>query len=281
MEERHLPHLLQCHVRGFAYIILVVTFVIHCKKIPVELRLEDELTKDDFSGSKVTKEPCSFGFSFIQLSEFKLMVYLSLAVVGDEIWDIQFGSYSSSYNNCQTRGSLWNWPALRQPLQLLLESGDIDLCIANEDEATELLRWLLRSIFLICVDFRNFTCLGVKKMLILKLQSDICQNIADGLWLHAKHGQEVVHSQPYDMICLKTVKLWQAVRVPAIGEAKAVDATGAGDLFASGFLYGLVKRLSLEECCKVGSCSGGAVIRSLGAKVTPENWQWMYKQMQS
>ncbi|KAJ0086284.1 hypothetical protein Patl1_09170 [Pistacia atlantica] len=77
----------------------------------------------------------------------------------------------------------------------------------------------------------------------------------------AKHGKEVV-------------------RVPAIGEAKATDATGAGDLFASGFLYGLVKGLSLEECCKVGSCSGGSVIRSLGGEVTPENWQWMRKQMQ-
>ncbi|KAJ0024043.1 hypothetical protein Pint_08988 [Pistacia integerrima] len=77
----------------------------------------------------------------------------------------------------------------------------------------------------------------------------------------AKHGKEVV-------------------RVPAIGEAKATDATGAGDLFSSGFLYGLVKGLSLEECCKVGSCSGGSVIRSLGGEVTPENWQWMRKQMQ-
>lgn len=74
--------------------------------------------------------------------------------------------------------------------------------------------------------------------------------------------------------------VFQVVRVPAIGESKATDATGAGDLFASGFLYGLVKGLSLEECCKVGSCSGGSVIRSLGGEVTPENWQWMRKQMQ-
>lgn len=62
--------------------------------------------------------------------------------------------------------------------------------------------------------------------------------------------------------------------------ANATDATGAGDLFASGFLYGLVKGLSLEECCKVGSCSGGSVIHSLGGEVTHENWHWMYKQMQ-
>lgn len=72
----------------------------------------------------------------------------------------------------------------------------------------------------------------------------------------------------------------QVVRAPAVGDTIAVDATGAGDLFASGFIYGLVKGLSLEDCCKVGACSGGSVIRSLGGEVTQENWQWMYKQMQ-
>lgn len=82
-------------------------------------------------------------------------------------------------------------------------------------------------------------------------------------------------------ILYENLSLSQVVRVPAIGETKAVDATGAGDLFAGGFLYGLVKGLSLEECCRVGSCSGGSVIRSLGGEVSPENWQWMYKQMKS
>lgn len=65
-----------------------------------------------------------------------------------------------------------------------------------------------------------------------------------------------------------------------MGKVKATDATGAGDLFASGFLYGLIKGLSLEECCKVGSCSGGSVIRSLGGEVTHENWEWMLKELQ-
>ncbi|KAI8018407.1 putative sugar kinase YdjH [Camellia lanceoleosa] len=64
-------------------------------------------------------------------------------------------------------------------------------------------------------------------------------------------------------------------------EAKAIDATGAEDLFASGFLYRLVKGLNLEECCKVGLCNGGSIIQALGGEVTPENWQWMHKQMQT
>ncbi|KAL4344442.1 hypothetical protein AHAS_Ahas11G0178800 [Arachis hypogaea] len=59
------------------------------------------------------------------------------------------------------------------------------------------------------------------------------------------------------------------VRVPATGEAKAIDVTGVGDLFASGFCM----KWSLEECCKIGACSGGFVTRSLGGEVTLENRQ--------
>ncbi|XLT24128.1 hypothetical protein HN873_055420, partial [Arachis hypogaea] len=59
----------------------------------------------------------------------------------------------------------------------------------------------------------------------------------------AKHGKEVV-------------------RVPAIGEVKAIDG------------------MSLEECCKIGACIGGFVTQSFGGEVTLENWQWLYKQMQ-
>ncbi|RRT55525.1 hypothetical protein B296_00010045, partial [Ensete ventricosum] len=81
--------------------------------------------------------------------------------------------------------------------------------------------------------------------------------------------------------CLSSAVKLQVVRVRAIGDTHAVDATGAGDLFASGFLYGLVKGFCLEDCCKVGCCSGGSVVRALGGEVRPENWQWMYKQMQT
>ncbi|KAK4843650.1 hypothetical protein QYF36_011068 [Acer negundo] len=36
----------------------------------------------------------------------------------------------------------------------------------------------------------------------------------------------------------------------------------------------------LEEFCKFGSCSGGSVVGSLGAQVTPEIWHRMAQQMQ-
>uniref|UniRef100_A0A2N9ICB1 Carbohydrate kinase PfkB domain-containing protein n=1 Tax=Fagus sylvatica TaxID=28930 RepID=A0A2N9ICB1_FAGSY len=141
----------------------------------------------------------------------------------------------------------------------LLKSGDIDLCFANEDEGN-------RAAKVGGINFSNF-CRGEQNADpegALEFLAKHCRWAVVTLGPNgciAKHGKEIV-------------------RVPAIGESKAIDATGAGDLFASGFLYGLVKGFSLEECCKVGSCSGGSVIRSLGGEVTPENWQWMYKQMQ-
>ncbi|XP_042496960.1 uncharacterized sugar kinase slr0537-like isoform X2 [Macadamia integrifolia] len=130
----------------------------------------------------------------------------------------------------------------------LLGSGNIDLCFANEDEANELLRGEQNTGPEAAVGFLANHC----QWAVVTLGPNGCI---------AKHGKEMV-------------------RVPAVGETPAIDATGAGDLFASGFLYGLVKGLPLEDCCKVGSCSGGSVIRSLGGEVTPENWQWMYKQME-
>ncbi|KAK9108892.1 hypothetical protein Sjap_016952 [Stephania japonica] len=135
----------------------------------------------------------------------------------------------------------------RPSLLELLASGDVDLCFANEDEARELLSGEAKDGPEAALDFLAKHC----QWAVVTLGPNGSM---------AKHGEEMV-------------------RVPATGETKAVDATGAGDLFASGFLYGLVKGLPLEDCCKVGACSGGAVIRSLGGEVIPENWQWVYKQM--
>ncbi|KAE8818181.1 putative ribokinase [Hordeum vulgare] len=135
----------------------------------------------------------------------------------------------------------------RSQLIALLETGNIDLCFANEDEAREIIGGGLTFDPEDALAFLSKHC----KWAVVTLASKGCI---------AKHGKQVV-------------------QVPAIGESNAVDATGAGDLFASGFLYGLVKGLPLEECCKVGACSGGSVTRALGGEVRPENWQWMYKQM--
>lgn len=56
-------------------------------------------------------------------------------------------------------------------------------------------------------------------------------------------------------------------------KANCIDTTGAGDLYASGFLFGLASNYSLEVCGKIGSVVSGNVVEVLGAKMSEEVWE--------
>ena len=56
-------------------------------------------------------------------------------------------------------------------------------------------------------------------------------------------------------------------------DAVCVDTTGAGDLYASGFLYGLSMHCSLENCGKLGSLLSGNVVEVYGAKMDESRWE--------
>jgi sugar/nucleoside kinase (ribokinase family) len=57
-----------------------------------------------------------------------------------------------------------------------------------------------------------------------------------------------------------------------IGEP-IVDTTGAGDLWASGFLYGLAHDFSLEKAAMLGSLCGYEVCKTDGARIPEEKWE--------
>ena len=48
---------------------------------------------------------------------------------------------------------------------------------------------------------------------------------------------------------------------------KIVDLTGAGDLFAAGFLHGHVNKLSTKECLEKGTEMSSKVIQQIGARL--------------
>ena len=54
--------------------------------------------------------------------------------------------------------------------------------------------------------------------------------------------------------------------VPAEPVREVVDTTGAGDLFAAGFLFGYTKGKSLRESLKLGAVAAGEVIQHYGAR---------------
>ncbi|MDP8993791.1 MAG: adenosine kinase [Pseudomonadota bacterium] len=56
------------------------------------------------------------------------------------------------------------------------------------------------------------------------------------------------------------------VDVPAEPVEEVVDTTGAGDLFAAGFLAGLCQRRPLDQCLRVGAIAAAEVISHYGAR---------------
>ncbi len=56
-------------------------------------------------------------------------------------------------------------------------------------------------------------------------------------------------------------------------QVKSIDTTGAGDLYASGFLYGYANGFSLEKCGLFGSVLAGHVIEIVGARMDEHKWK--------
>ena len=48
---------------------------------------------------------------------------------------------------------------------------------------------------------------------------------------------------------------------------KIVDLTGAGDLFAAGFLHGYINNLSTKGCLEKGTEMSSRVIQQIGARL--------------
>jgi sugar/nucleoside kinase (ribokinase family) len=111
----------------------------------------------------------------------------------------------------------------------------VDIVFANEDEA------------------KSFSGMGPEDA--LNYISQFCEVSvikvgSEGSWI--KRGDEVLKIGT-DKVDLK-------------------DTTGAGDLYASGFLYGYAMDLDLEKCGLLGSLTAGKVIEIVGARMDETKW---------
>lgn len=111
----------------------------------------------------------------------------------------------------------------------------IDIVFANEEEA----KALTQSTPEAALDFLAKNC----EIAVVKVGSK-------GSMI--KHGNEMV----------------------AVGSNKVnvIDTTGAGDMYAAGFMAGLIFGYDLKMCGELGSCLAERVIQVMGAKLTEEQW---------
>ena len=58
----------------------------------------------------------------------------------------------------------------------------------------------------------------------------------------------------------------ESTEINSISLGKIIDTTGAGDLYAGGFIHGLLNNYSLKKCGGIGSLCAGHIITQLGSR---------------
>jgi sugar/nucleoside kinase (ribokinase family) len=154
---------------------------------------------------------------------------------------------------------VFNQELIRRAVQLAKEAGltiSIDMASYNVVEANldflgEIVSEYVDIVFANEEEARAFT--GLEPLEALYKISEQCAISVvkvgkDGSYI--KSGDQVIRIQPHTVNC--------------------IDTTGAGDLYAAGFLFGLSNDYSLEKCGNLGSFVSAKVVEVLGAKM-PEN----------
>lgn len=113
----------------------------------------------------------------------------------------------------------------------LMRSGTVDIVFANESE--------LHSLYMTS-DFDTA---------LKQLRNDVNLGV-------------VTRSEKGCMV----VSVEDAIAAPAFPVDKVVDTTGAGDLFAAGFLYGLARNFGYKQCGELGALAAAEVIQHIGAR---------------
>ncbi len=94
-------------------------------------------------------------------------------------------------------------------------------------------------------------------------------------------AEESLHyiAEKVDIAIVKTGKKGSLIKrgeeVVTIGCNKidVVDTTGAGDMYAAGFLYGLINDYDLEKCGTIGNHLAESIIQVIGAKMDENRWE--------
>jgi sugar/nucleoside kinase (ribokinase family) len=113
----------------------------------------------------------------------------------------------------------------------LIDAGQIDILFANEHELAALTQ---------CEDFHD----GI---------AQLAPKVATLVVTRSEHGAHAVSGGEHAQVAAEPV-------------AKVVDTTGAGDLFAAGFLFGHVRGRPLAECLRMGAICAAEIISHYGAR---------------
>ena len=114
---------------------------------------------------------------------------------------------------------------------------------------------------------------------------DLVKNKLDIIFANEQEIMELIDAKSFDdviefgkklnktLVITRSDKGSIAIRGPKVVECegqknlKIVDLTGAGDLFASGFLHGFINKTSIEENLQKGTEMASQIIQKIGARL--------------
>lgn len=119
--------------------------------------------------------------------------------------------------------------------------------------------------------------------------NEIIENHVDIVFANEEEAKAITGKNPIesleilaekcDIAIVKTgengslIKQGDSIYKVGIIDVKSIDTTGAGDIYASGFLYGLIKNYPLDVCGQIGAILSGKVIELIGAKLDEGRWE--------
>ncbi len=229
----------------------------------------DELTRAGVSARLFTSDlPTGTAIAFISPGgERTFATYTGAAAALNED-DLDAGIYDG-YDLLYLEGYLiFNLPLVVRSLQLAKERGmlvALDLSGYNiVEEARENFKMVVADYvdILFANEEEAYAFTGQDAERAARSLSEICDIAV------VKRGREgSVISRGSDFIA-----------VGAVG-GDAVDTTGAGDMFAAGFLYGMTRGWQIERCGRAGSLLAGHIVESVGARPADHKWSTIEREM--
>jgi sugar/nucleoside kinase (ribokinase family) len=156
--------------------------------------------------------------------------------------------------------------------------------VQNHDLITRAVSHAKEAGLTISMDMASYNMVEANKDFLIGIIKDyvdiVFANEEEARSLTGKQPEAALHqiSQWCDIAVVKIGKdgSWvkrgnEVERINGI-QAILLDTTGAGDLYASGFLYGLVNKLPLKTCGEIASLTGGSVVEILGARMGKDRW---------
>ncbi len=144
---------------------------------------------------------------------------------------------------------------------------------------------------LVSLDMASYNVVEANKDFLLSIITEyvdiVFANEDEARALTGLEPEEALHelSKLVEIAVVKTgssgslVKSGSEVHTIGVIKVNPIDTTGAGDLYASGFLYGLSTGLSLRECGELGALLAGNVIEFMGSKMSADRWTQIREQM--